>query len=302
VPGRGGGSPGLYLRLVLTAAMWGGVFIAGRILALQAPPFTVGALRFLVATAVLLPLVYLREGGLPPLGPRERRTMILLGATGVFAFSGFFFAGLEHVPAGRGTLIMALNPVGTALGMWLVFGERLDASRWLGIAAALAGVAVVIARGDLAELFAGALGRGELLLFGSVAGWVSYTIIGRQILGRVSVLATTTYATLAGTAMLLVAALFEQPWHAVAAIDAKGWVSVAYLGVFGSVLAFLFFYEGVRRIGPSRTSIFINLVPVFGVAFAALLLGEPVLASMIVGGLMVIGGVLLTGRSPARRS
>jgi drug/metabolite transporter (DMT)-like permease len=302
VPGGGGGSPGLYLRLVLMAAMWGGVFVAGRTLALQAPPFTGGALRFLVASAVLVPLVYAREGGLPPLGPRERRTMVLLGATGVFAFSGFFFAGLERVPAARGVLIMALNPTGTALGMWLVFRERLDASRWLGIALALAGVAVVIARGDLAQLFAGALGPGELLLFGSAAGWVSYTIIGRQILGKVSVLATTTYATLAGTAMLVVAALLERPWHAVVALDAKGWVAVAYLGVFGSVLAFLFFYEGVRRIGPSRASIFINLVPVFGVTFAALLLGEPILASMIVGGMMVIGGVMLTNRAPARRA
>jgi drug/metabolite transporter (DMT)-like permease len=62
------------------------------------------------------------------------------------------------------------------------------------------------------------------------------------------------------------------------------------------VLPFVFFNEGVRRIGPSRTAIFINFVPVFGVAFSALLLGEPILSSMIIGGLMVIGGVLLTTR------
>jgi drug/metabolite transporter (DMT)-like permease len=284
------------------AAMWGGVFVAGRYLALQLPPFTVGALRFLVASAVLLPLVRLREGGLPRLGARERRTMILLGLTGVFAFSGFFFAGLERVPAGRGALIMALNPIVTALAMWLFFRERLDAARWLGIALALAGVAVIIARGELERLFAGALGPGELLLFGSVAGWVAYTLVGRQILGRVSVLAATTYATLFGTAMLVAAAAFERPWAAVAALDATGWVAVAYIGVFGTVAAFLFFYDGVRHIGPSRTAVFSNLVPVFGVSLAAALLDEPVLASMIVGGVMVIGGVLLTSRAPARRA
>lgn len=297
-----GGSPGLYLRLVLVAAMWGGVYVAGRFLALQLPPFTIGALRFLVALAVLLPLVRLREGALPPLGARERRTMWLLGFTGVFAFSGFFFAGLERIPAGRGALIMALNPIGVALGMWLVFRERLDATRWLGIALALGGVAVIIARGDPARLLAGEIGPGDLLMLGSVAGWVTYTMIGRQILGRVSVLAATTYATLFGTAMLAVAALFERPWAAIAALGAMGWAALVYIGVFGTVLAFLFYYDGVRRVGPSRTATFINLVPVFGVSLAALVLGEPILASMVVGGVMVIGGVLLATRAAPRRA
>jgi drug/metabolite transporter (DMT)-like permease len=293
-----GGSPGLYLRLVLVAAMWGGVYVAGRFLALQLPPFTIGALRFLVALAVLLPLVRLREGALPPLGARERRTMWLLGFTGVFAFSGFFFAGLERIPAGRGALIMALNPIGVALGMWLVFRERLDATRWLGIALALGGVAVIIARGDPARLLAGEIGPGDLLMLGSVAGWVTYTIIGRSVLGQVSALATTTYAALFGTVILACGALFEDPWRAIAAFDAKAWVAVAYLGSFGTVLPFVFFNEGVRRIGPSRTAIFINLVPVFGVSLAAAVLGEPILASMALGGAMVIAGVALTNRAP----
>jgi drug/metabolite transporter (DMT)-like permease len=294
--GAPGGSAGLYAKLVAMAALWGGVFVAGRMVALETPPLTTAALRFVIALAVLLPLVYAWEGALPRLDRRQLGIMCLLGLTGVAVFSGFFFAGLERVPAGRGALIMALNPVGTALAMALVLHERLAASRWLGIAAALAGVAVVISRGDLGTFGSGALGAGELMFFGSVAGWVTYTIIGRNVLGQVSALATTTYAALFGTAILVVGALFEAGWRAIAAFDAGAWVAVAYLGSFGTVLPFVFFNEGVRRIGPSRTAIFINFVPVFGVAFSALLLGEPILSSMIIGGLMVIGGVLLTTR------
>jgi drug/metabolite transporter (DMT)-like permease len=279
------------------AALWGGVFIAGRMVALEAPPLTTAALRFVVAIAVLVPLVYAWEGGLPKLDGSQLRIMFLLGLTGVAVFSGFFFAGLERVPAGRGALIMAHNPVGTALAMALVLRERLAASRWLGIALALAGVAVVISRGDPGAFGSGALGAGELMFFGSVAGWVTYTIIGRSVLGKVSSLATTTYAALFGTAILAVGALFEEGWRAIAAFDARAWVAVAYLGSFGTVLPFVFFNEGVRRIGPSRTAIFINLVPVFGVSLAALILGEPILASMAVGGAMVIAGVALTNRA-----
>lgn len=294
--GAPGGSFGLYAKLVAMAALWGGVFVAGRIVALDTPPLTTAALRFVIALAVLLPLVYAWEGGLPKLDGRQLGVMSLLGLTGVAVFSGFFFAGLERVPAGRGALIMALNPIGTALAMALLLHERLAPSRWLGIAVALAGVAVVISRGDLGAFGAGALGAGELMFFGSVAGWVTYTIIGRSVLGQVSALATTTYAALFGTLILAAGALFEQPWRALAALDARAWVAVAYLGTFGTVLPFVFFNEGVRRIGPSRTAIFINFVPVFGVAFSALLLGEPILPSMVIGGLMVIGGVLLTTR------
>jgi drug/metabolite transporter (DMT)-like permease len=293
-----GASPGLYLRLVLMAACWGGQFVAGRIAAPLLPPFTAGALRLAIAIAILLALVRVLEGGLPRPDARGLVTMAALGFTGVFVWNACFFPALERVPAGRGALIMALNPIGTALGMWLIFRERLSRGRWAGIALALAGAAVVISRGDLPSLFTGALGTGELLLFGTVLGWVCYTLIGRGVLGRVSPLAMTTWAALFGGAMLALAALFERPWAAVAALPARGWLAIAYIGIFGTVLAFLFFSEGVRRIGPSRTAIFINFVPVFGVAFSALLLGEPILASMIVGGVMVIGGVLLTTRPP----
>jgi drug/metabolite transporter (DMT)-like permease len=168
--------------------------------------------------------------------------------------------------------------------------------RWLGIAVALAGAAVVISHGDLPSLFRGALGPGEAFLFGTVIGWAVYTLIGRRVLGRVSALATTTYAALFGTAMLAVGAVVERPWPELAALSAKGWAAIAYLGVLGTVVAFLWFYEGVQRIGASRTGVFINLVPVFGVTFGAVLLDEPVLASMVVGGALVIAGVALTNR------
>jgi drug/metabolite transporter (DMT)-like permease len=276
------------------AACWGGQFVAGRTVAPLLPPFTAGALRIAMAVSILLVLVRVLEDGLPRLDRRGLAAMAALGFTGVFVWNACFFPALERVPAGRGALIMALNPIGTALGMALIFHERLTRVRWLGIGLALAGAVVVISRGDLPSLLTGALGPGELLLFGTVLGWVSYTLIGRGVLARISPLATTTWAAVFGGAMLAVAALFERPWAAIAALPAQGWLAIAYIGVFGTVLAFLFFSEGVRRIGPSRTAIFINFVPVFGVTFAALLLGEPILASMVVGGAMVIGGVLLT--------
>jgi drug/metabolite transporter (DMT)-like permease len=289
-------APGLYAKLVLVAAIWGGQYSAGRLVAEALPWFTNSALRFVVATAILVPLAYARDGGLPRLDGRRFATMLALGFSGVFVFNVCFFAGLERVPAGRGALIMALNPVMTALGAWLVFGERMRRVRVLGIVLAVAGVIVVITRGDLGALANGALGLGELLLFGSVLGWVVYTLMGRAVLKGMSPLGATTWASLLGMIMLVACAVFERPWAALAALPPSGWGAIAYLGALGTVVAFLWFYQGVQRIGPARAAVFLSFVPVFGVVIAALVLGEPILASMIVGGAMVVGGVLLTNR------
>jgi drug/metabolite transporter (DMT)-like permease len=289
----------LYGKLVLMAACWGGQFIAGRTLAPLVPHFTSGALRFIVACAGLVLLVRWREGGLQRPTRRQWAALVALGLTGIFLYNAFFFAALEIVPAGRAALMMALIPIGTAIGAWLVFRERMTPLRWFGIAISLAGAAVIVSRGDARTLAAGALGRGELMLILSVIGWVAYTLIGRVGPKGLSPLATTTWAALIGTVMLLAVAVFERPWARIADLSWQGWVSVIYLGIFGTVIAFLWYLEGVRTIGGPRTAVFINLVPVFGVTFAALILGEPVLASMVTGGLMVIAGVALTNRPAA---
>jgi drug/metabolite transporter (DMT)-like permease len=78
----------------------------------------------------------------------------------------------------------------------------------------------------------------------------------------------------------------------------SAWTALAFLGVFGTGVAFVWFYEGVRRLGTARTAVFVNLVPVFAIAFGVLLLGETLEPSMVVGGLVVVGGVWLINRNP----
>jgi len=290
---------GLYAKLVLVAVFWGGMYTAGRILARLVPHFTAATLRFAVAAVILIALVRAREGGLPRLDRREAALVLALALTGVFFFNLLFFGSLERIGAGRGALIMALNPLGIAVGAWLLFHARMTPVRWAGIALAILGAAVVVSRGELATLAEGAIGLGELLMMGAALCWVAYTLIGRPVMTRMSPLGATAWAAVVGTPLLAACAAFERPWTALAAMPADGWWAVAYLGVFGTVLAFLWFNEGVQRIGPTRAGVFINLVPVFGVAIGAFVLGEVVPASLVLGGVMVIAGVTLANQ-PAR--
>jgi drug/metabolite transporter (DMT)-like permease len=292
----GARSSSVYTKLTLVAVFWGGTFIAGRVLAVSVPHLVAAAARFLVASILLLAAARRLEGGLPRLTARQALVTASLGATGIFLYNICFFGALARLPAGRTALIVALNPGVTALAMSLLARERLGAARWAGIALSLTGAAVVITRGDLTGSLSASVGAGEILMFGGVCAWAAYTILGQRALRGLTPVAATAYAALWGCAFLLVGAAFEVgevPWGT---LTWKTALSVLYLGAVGTVLAFVWYYEGVRAIGPARTAVFTNLVPVFGVALSALLLGEPILVSMWVGGAMVIAGVTLTNR------
>ncbi|MCM5678483.1 DMT family transporter [Schlegelella sp. S2-27] len=291
-PGSGRLWP-LYLRLVAVPAIWGGTFIAGRVMALQVPPAVGSVLRYTVACIALLVAARWLEGGLPRLDRRQVLATLGLGATGIFAYNLCFLGALSHLPASRTSLIIALNPVVTIAAGALLLHERLSWRRWLGVAIALAGVWTVISRGQLGASLGQSVGIGEGLMFVGVCAWAAYTLIGRVALKGLTPLAATTYASLWGTAMLAAVALFDLPrLHAEAFTPAVA-ISALYLGVLGTALAFVWYYQGVQRLGAARTVVFNNLVPVFGACFGVLLLDEPLLPSMLVGGAIAVVGVML---------
>ncbi|MBH1985034.1 MAG: DMT family transporter [Burkholderiales bacterium] len=292
-------SPLVYIKLIFVALFWGGTFIAGRVLAQQMPPMTAASGRFGVAVLLLVVLAWKLEGGLPRLDRKQLMTTAALGLTGIFLYNLCFLAALSRMPAGRTALFVALNPIVTALASAMLFRERLGSFKWLGIMLAFCGTAIVITRGDLSGVLhgtGGGIGMGEVFMFCGISSWAAYTLIGRVALKGLSPIAATTYAAMWGLAFLLVGAVVEfptVPWHS---FGWQVWAAIGYLGVFGTVIGFVWYYEGVKALGPSRTAVFNNLVPVFGIVLAAVLLGEPVLASMLVGGAVTIAGVIMTNR------
>lgn len=288
---------GVYFRLALVPAIWGGTFVAGRLLAAELPASVGALLRFVVASAALLATCLLVERRLPWPTRRQFLATLGLGATGVLAYNLLFLGALALLPASRTSLIVALNPAITIAAAAVIFDERLSARRWLGVAVALAGVLIVVTRGELAGLLGGAVGAGELMMFAAVCAWAAYTLIGRGLLEGLSPLAATTWATLLGTGMLALTAaprLGAVDW---AAISPAAALSVLYLGLLGTAVAFVWYLRAVQVLGPARTVIFNNLVPVFGAAFGVLLLGEPLSASMLFGGAVAVGGVMLVTRA-----
>ena len=292
----------LYLRLAGVAALWGGTFIAGRIAAPELPHFTISALRFWVAFAILAPLLLVVEKRIPRLSARDLGFTALLALFGLVIYNLLFLGALELIPAGRTALVVALNPILTAMTMAIVFGERLQQHRWLGILLALSGVWIVLSKGD-PSLLLQRVGRGEWLMLGGACCWAIYTVVGRYALNgeaAASPLALTTVTTLWGALMLTAGMPLEWDGWQVHDISFAAWASIVYLGAGGTALAFVWYAEGLQQLGAARTAVFNNLVPVFGVLFGTLLLGEPLLISMLIGGAIAITGVTLTNWSRAR--
>lgn len=289
----------VYLKLVLTTAFWGGTFIAGRHVAQQMPHFLAASGRFLIALVPLFLFTLTVGGGLGRLNRRQLLGTVLLGATGVFTYNTFFLGGLAYIPASRAALIVALSPIMTMVVMRFIAHEHWTWLRVVGVLMSLAGVSMVITRGDYASAFSGAVGRGELYIFIAVAAWVAYTVIGRYTLAGMSAAAATTWSTLWGVLMLMVPAGAELMSPALVRPDAWSWGAMAYLGVFGTAMAFFWYNQAVAAIGPARATLFTNLVPVFAVVLSVALLGERLVIASLVGGAMVIGGVILANRPGA---
>jgi drug/metabolite transporter (DMT)-like permease len=284
-----------HAKLVAAMFMWGGTWIAGRVVAQElAAPLAAPAIRFLIAGLVLAGFALATEGRIPrPHSGAEWGAVTGLALTGIFIYALCFFYGLKHVTAGRGALVVALTPVLVALGAWLSGQERMNALKLGGVAIATLGCLTVIGNGNPLALLRGEVGVGEWLILGCALCWSAYTFIGRKATKTLTPLAATLWASLLGAGMIGLTALAlggtdlaDWSWRV--------WASVLFLAIGGTALAFTWFADGVRRIGAAKASVFVNLVPVFAVLQAAVLLDERLGLPVLAGGLLVIVGVWLT--------
>ncbi len=284
-----------YFSLILTMFLWGGTFIAGRLLAGAVEPASAAFLRFLIASVAMVVVTRSLEGkfSMPP--PKLWLPLILLGMTGVFAYNVFFFYGLQHISAGRASLIVAGTPLVITVFAALFLRERLTFLKICGVLVSLTGAIMVISNGHPSSLFTGGFGRGEQALLGCVLSWSAYSLIGRSVLRSLPPLTAVCYSSIIGTLLLAFPAAGEGLFsHHLSAISGLSWLSLAYLGVCGTALGFSLYYKGIKKIGASRAGIFINLVPVFSLLLSWFILHETIRPAVLAGGLLVLTGVTLT--------
>ena len=285
----------IYVKLLLTAIFWGGTFVAGRSLAQNVGPFSAAFFRFAVASVFLVFLTWKVEGKFSVLRRGQILPVLLLGLTGVFCYNLFFFKGLKLIEASRAAVIIANNPIFIALFSALIFKEKLNSLKVAGILISVSGAIIVISRGNLLGILQGNLGLGEFYIFLCVLSWVIFSLLGKAVMADLSPLSSVAYSSITGTVLLFLPALREGMADCVY-YSISDWWNIFYLGFFGTVLGFVWFYEGINHIGPTKAGLFINFVPVSAILLAFVILREPLTLSLLIGTLLVSTGVYLTNR------
>jgi drug/metabolite transporter (DMT)-like permease len=293
-----------YLFLLAMAVCFGGTWPAGKLAVEELQPFTVAASRFLLATGLLA--VWARSRGELRRPARSDLPLILaMGATAVAGYNVLFLYGLELAPATDGAIIVpGFAPVFAALVGWVALGERTSRRAIFGLALAVAGLVVVVGLGGSID---SDRVLGAAIFMAGALCWGIYSHIGKPATARFGAVTATFYGTAAGALMLLPFSVAERGWRDLADAGADGWGPIVYLAVFGTVLAFVFFYIGVSRIGPSPATAFTLLIPIFGVLSSVAILDETLGLNTVVGGVAVIAGLWLIQRpaeaaEPARPS
>jgi drug/metabolite transporter (DMT)-like permease len=277
--------------MLTVALIWGLNFSITKGAFERFPPFAFTAVRFAIASVLLVPLVRRLEA--PQQLPRSAMTRLgVLGILGNTLYQLAFIAGLDRTTATNSALIIAAMPSIVAL---VAAGLGLEPVRprvLIGVLVASAGVVLVVAvRG---EGFGQGRLAGDLLTLVAVLCWAAYTLGLRRLPDGVSPLRVTAITTVAGTPGLVLAGipeLLDMRWSAV---GVPGWLALAYATVFSLLVAYLLWNRSVQTVGPSRTVVYMCLTPLFAVVGAAVLLGERPRPLQAVGAALILGGVMLT--------
>jgi drug/metabolite transporter (DMT)-like permease len=291
----------VHLRLLGMALLWGASWPAGRTLALAMPPLSGAAWRFTIAAVLLALWAVWRQREWPLLTRKQWLGLALAGAIGVAGYAVFFMAALQRVEASRAAVVVTTNPVFTTLLAAWLFKEKFNARIALGMLCALIGAATVLTHGAPWKVFTGGIGLGDWLLVGCIATWVGYTLIARALLGGIDSLTATAISSVVGTVLLWSVALAVDGatvvTNSITSLSAAGWLSMVFLAVGSTVLAYAWYFRGVAELGAGTAASYISLVPVFGVASSVLVLGESLDASLLVGGALAVAGVVLTNQA-----
>ena len=290
-----------YILLSITALCWAGNAIVGRLAAGHIPPVTLAFLRWWLAFLIILPFAWQHLKRDWPAIRGCLGTMIFLSLTGIAAFNTLQYWALEHTQALNTLLLQSAAPLFVAGWSLVLFGIRLRLAQSVGILVSLTGVLVILLHGDLTAITAIDFNKGDLIFTVAllIFGLYSAMMLKRPPIHDLSFVAFTFGC---GSACLIPALILELLWRPVMELNTSNLLSLLYVAIFPSTIAYLGFNRGVRLIGANRAAPFFHVVPVFGSVMAIVFLGERPQVFHFIGFALVLTGVFVASRKPSAAS
>ncbi|MEJ8573263.1 DMT family transporter [Microbaculum marinum] len=291
-----------YVILAFMPLFFSSNLVLGRAALDMLEPWTLAFWRWGLASAFLLPFAWigLRTHRVALLA--QWKMIVLLGFLGMVICGGLVYVSLRFTTATHGTLIYTTSPVFVLILEVVFRGQRVSLRQASGVLLAFLGVAIIVMHGQLQRLLDFELNPGDIGMMFAAFCWAVYSVLLRR--SALNVFPTRTlFAAIAATGVILLLPIMLWETVAVAHVPASApaWVSMVSLAVFSSLLPFLSYQYGVKIVGPSVTSVFLYMLPAYGVVMAVLFLGEEFHIYHAVGFVTVTAGVVLATAQFGRR-
>ena len=286
----------VWLMVIASTFFWGSNFNAGHAIANDVAPLTAAADRFGVAVILFLLLRIVQGKAESRLQWKDAQALIPLGIIGVFGFNYAFFTALHTTSPLNAALIMALSPMlSLVFSVWLL-KTRIQTYQYIGIVLAFMGVSLVITGGNFALLH---IAIGDAWMLGACIVWSLYSVGTKKFAGHIPSLQLARWTVSIGAvALIITASLIEQPFTSIPQLSLTTHAILFYMSICGTVLAYIFWLRGVHFLGPDKSAIAFNLVPVSTLLVSLVLGSLPNVIQLLGMVLVLIGVVISSGWRP----
>ncbi|MFX3632128.1 MAG: DMT family transporter [Candidatus Pristimantibacillus sp.] len=286
-----------YIKIALAMAIVGSSVVVGKLVIASFPIYLASELRFVISTLILLPLLLRQGQRFPRIRPKDLLLLFLQALTGVFLFNVFMLNGLKLTTAIEAGIITSIIPAVVGLVAFLFLREKLSLNKGLGIFLAVLGVLFINLVGGVAGSNSSMLGN--LLIVGAVICETLFITIGKSVTDRVTPLAISTMMSIFGLLLFLPMSIYEATRFDFSAVTAMDWVNILYFGIFVTVIAFLFMYQGLSKVPASTAGVLTSMIPISSIFLSFIILGEEVTWVHLLGVLFILIAIVLIARSSA---
>lgn len=282
-----------YFQLAGAMTIVGSTVVVGKMITNQFPIFLSQELSLMIALPILIYLSIKMEGGLKVVGRRDMIFLFLQAFTGIYLFRVLLLCGLKYTSASESGIITSTTPVVLAVISFIFLREKVTRNKAVGIIIVLLGILIINIFGGMTEIERGSNPvLGNLLVFSAVICEALFTIFRKLVSKRITPIVCSTYVVMFGILIFFPFSLYEAKGFEFFKYSIFEYMPIIYYGIFGTVLAYILWFKGVRYVEASTVAVYTGVMPISSVCLSYIILQEAFSWIHIIGILIVISGVL----------
>lgn len=279
------------LLATIATMSWAGNITLAKLVNANIPPLGLSFWRWTVAAIVLLPFVYKPMRDKFPLFKQHVRLVLLLALLGVAGYNSLVYIALEHTLSTNVVILQSASPLMILLMQFFLLRKAATLKQTLAILTSAIGVLLIITKGQLVTDFA--IGNSELIALFGILIWATYSVLVQKLPDTLKGLPILGYTVCLGVIMLLPFYIAESVFCETMPMSPQSIAISLYTGIFASGVAFWCWNTALMRMGAATTGQFMHLIPVFGLVFSMLLLGERMETYHYVGIAFIVSGLVI---------